>query len=271
VIGYIAAEVLMAVFTAGAVVTVKWSGRLAKFAKLLKSIKPIAKILDKAEDVAQKGGQLVDKARVALKSRRARELGGGAGPKLVSRTVRLSGDTAGTGGIKKIAAERSRDGTLSVTISGELMPPLKRNAPGTPTFNRELPTGGAIDLPNHEVAHLWGPGFGDEARDGMMYAPREVNQAFQNHGIESRLRELETIARDSGAKIEVTARAESYPRDAWRGHEMLQHAAYSFQARLPDGTVKQIGEVDIWVPRPGTSGSVTVDVTGGSAGVWSLQ
>jgi hypothetical protein len=195
---------------------------------------------------------------------------------LIERNVRLNAETAATGGIATITGERRADDVLQITIEGELKPPLPRDAPTTPNFNGRLPSGRSIGLPDYEIAHLYGPGFGDEAWDGMMYAPREVNQAFQNHGIESRLRELQGLASREGATIRVTARAEGHPLAAargqrWFGHETLGHASYRFEVRFADGRTRIVGEVDISVPPPGSRGRVTVEVTGGSAGVWSLQ
>jgi hypothetical protein len=189
---------------------------------------------------------------------------------LRSDNVNLSGETAGTGGISEIWAHRDPDGSLSFIISGELKDPLDRDSPSTPNFNRRLPSGGEIRLPRYDIAHLWGPGFGDEAFDGMMYAPQEVNRVLQRHGIESRLYELRALARTRGATIQVRAQATSYPLRTWRGHQMLKSAHYHFEVRYPDGTREVIGEVDIQVPRPSSSGQPSIDVTGGSAQVWSL-
>lgn len=194
-----------------------------------------------------------------------------ASPVLVETNFKLSGKTAGTGGIRQISGSRGKRGALAVQIEGILKPPLKRDATGTPNFNRKLPSGRTIGLPEYEIAHLWGPGFGDEAFDGLMYAPKEVNQAFQNHGVESRLRELQTLAAHQGATISVITRAEGHPLQAWKGHDLLSHASYRFEVRLARGETRIIGEVDIRVPGPSSAGGVIVEVTGGSAEVWSLR
>lgn len=183
---------------------------------------------------------------------------------LIKVSWKASNRTAGTGGIKKISGARNPDGSLRVRITGVLKESIPRQ-----NFNQELPTGRDIGLPDYEVSHLWGSGFGDEAFDGMMYAPREVNRIFQNAGIESRLRELQGLAARNNATIQVTAQAESHPLED--GHDLLRQASYRFEVRLPTGTTHTIGEVDIWVPAPGAAGKVTVEVTGGSAAVWSLQ
>jgi hypothetical protein len=153
-----------------------------------------------------------------------------------------------------------------------LKPVLDRKNPAeTPNFNVEPPTGDDIRLPDYEVAHLWGPGFGDEARDGIMYAPREVNQKWQNHGIESRLRELRDLASEEGCTIELIVRAKSYPRNIWYGHEMLKEVSYRFRVRYSDGSTEPVARVDISVPPPKSRDEVTMDVISGSASPWSLM
>ena len=137
-------------------------------------------------------------------------------------------------------------------------------------FNRLLPRGSEIGFADYEIAHVWGPGFGDEAMDGLMYAPREVNQRFQNEFVESRLRELHAMASKAGATVEVTAAAESWPLKIGGGHTMLKEVSYDFQIRLADGTMLRAGRVELHVPAPGATGKVTMDVFPGSGGIWSL-
>jgi hypothetical protein len=72
VTGYIIAEVLLAIFTAGATVEIKAASKLGKAIKLLKTLKPVAKAIDKAEDVVKKGKAAYAKAKKALRSARAR-------------------------------------------------------------------------------------------------------------------------------------------------------------------------------------------------------
>lgn len=201
----------------------------------------------------------------------------GGGPLLHETNHALSGDTARTGGVREIGSIRRPDNSLMVSMQGVLLPPLKRSASTTPNYNEEALRGSDVGLSDYEVAHLWGPGFGDEARDGMMLAPTEVNQAFQNHGIESRLRELQAEARKQGGTIQVFASAEGHPLGTppARAEDLLSHASYRFELTLPGQEPVRVGEVDIWVPAPspsGTSGGqVKVEVTGGSSGLWSLK
>lgn len=175
-------------------------------------------------------------------------------PRRTSKTVELTGETAGTGGIKEIKAERDADGSITVQITGEVKPPIPRV-----NFNAKVPSGKEIGLPGYDVAHLWGAGFGDEAFDGMMYAPKEVNRILQNEGIEGRLREYVKL---SGGTLVLQATAESYPRKTWRGHDVLKEAEYRFGERRPDGTTLLLTRVNISVPAPGSKGKVSISASG---------
>lgn len=171
-------------------------------------------------------------------------------------SMRPSLDTAGTGGIKKITMNSAKDGSITVTIEGELLEGTKRQK-----FEADLPLPKEVDLKGYERCHLWGAGFGDEARDGIMYGPRKVNQWFQNRGVEKGLRNMRKLAEESGSTIELVAKAESFPLQAHKGHHILRKATYSFFERTAKGR-KLIGEVDITVPFIGATDKVTIEVTG---------
>lgn len=167
-------------------------------------------------------------------------------PIYVERGYRLNRLTAGTGGIRTITSRKLHDGSKSITITGVLLPPIPRS--DAPNYNKRLPTGRMIGLPTYEIAHLWGPGFGDEAWDGMMYAPREVNQAWQNRGIEGWLRGLRTGAEREGATVELTATACSHA-DTWQGSDLLSEVAYVFS--LVSGPASRwVGRVELSVGPP---------------------
>ncbi len=133
-------------------------------------------------------------------------------------------DTAGTGGIKKISFLDDPEGRFAVKIKGELQEGLYRGKGPAPKGKVKAPNYNRSDklLSNREVgldsnwenAHLWGPGFGDEAMAGMMKAPKSVNQWYQNEGIEGWARDLRKAA-GPGAKIEVEATAV-----AWKPSEL---------------------------------------------------
>lgn len=175
---------------------------------------------------------------------------------------RLNRETARRGGIRRISVRRMQDGTPEYTITGVLLTPIRPRS-AAPNYNRMLSPGSEIGLPDYELAHLWGPGFGDEAWDGMMYAPRAVNQEWQNRGIEQRLRDLQTLAGPRGAGIELTAKASAHPLGTWRGHQLLKEASYNFSSRLAGHAAVWVGRVEILVGPP-PNATVMVEVSLGS-------
>jgi hypothetical protein len=60
VVGYLIAEVAIAIFTAGAVTAVKWSGRLARIVNALRKVKGLGKAIDKADELAKKAKGKLD-------------------------------------------------------------------------------------------------------------------------------------------------------------------------------------------------------------------
>ena len=81
---------------------------------------------------------------------------------------------------------------VETVIEGRLLPGMNRDT--APNYNAETlwatlrATHPELQLGDWQAAHLWGPGFGDEAAAGMMLAPNDVNQIWQNQKVESFLR-----------------------------------------------------------------------------------
>lgn len=180
-------------------------------------------------------------------------------PQFVESGFRLNRETARTGGIRRIASRQLRDGSLEVEIFGILLPPIPRKQ--APNYNNGwgIPTGRDVGLPDYELSHLWGPGFGDEAWDGLMYAPRELNQDWLNRGIEQRLRDLRIVGESMDAVLEVTARANAYPLATWRGHSILRSQSYDFALRHSSGASRRLGRVELTVSPP-PQGQVDFDI-----------
>jgi hypothetical protein len=187
---------------------------------------------------------------------------------------------AGTGGIEKIKAGPTAEGTLGVSISGTVEPGLltrnkERVGKGValaPSFNSRVRglLGGLAEmgLKGWERLHLWGPGFGDEAAAGMMLGPSSVNQFWQNGelivsagkksytGIEGFIRELSEQAKSSGGKLKLTATAEAWGNPTpggfkvATGEPVLHRVEYKFQ--LVDGQGKTVSDtvVHLEVPDP---------------------
>lgn len=172
--------------------------------------------------------------------------------------------TAGAGGIRSIRAWTDADGALRYEIDGEVLAPLEQS----PRFNRRdnvLPPAADVGLPQcYQRAHLWGPGFGDEAAAGIFYAPRAMNLAWQNAGVEAFLRELRPIAAEQGAALMLRVAARSHPWSAdhersWpkaRGR-LLAEVEYRFHLAWPCGETTPSHVVSLEVGLP-PEGRVTV-------------
>jgi len=165
--------------------------------------------------------------------------------------------TAETGGVRSIHYLLTKDNRVSVVIEGRLQPAIAGRAANAPNYNTEQLWAILRDehhVPGWEAAHLWGPGFGDEAAAGIMLAPREVNQIWQNQGIEKFLRELRATAAEEHATVEVRAVATSLPRgfDGGAGDSFLSHVEYEFWLVGQDGAKTGRAHVEFSVdPPPG--------------------
>lgn len=193
--------------------------------------------------------------------------GGGSGgrhtPRRMEHGLKLDMDTAQRGGIWEIEGWHFRDRNVKkFRLKGELLDSIKPRS-SAPNYNLEGIPGSAIGRADYERAHLWGPGFGDEARDGIMLAPREVNQIWQNQGVEKYLRELHADAAGSGSKIIVEVTGLSHSITETGGHEMLKEIRYDFSRLHSNGTMEKIGSVEIEIPLPNSRERISVSVTPG--------
>jgi hypothetical protein len=184
--------------------------------------------------------------------------------------LKLTMQTAGTGGIyvssiKGGSGGQASNGTIAVQMSGELKPPIPRK--DAPNYNSLGPTikslgpevngpeNGGLSSAGYEKAHLWGPGFGDEARDGIMLAPEAVNQVFQNQKMEEALRTLQEQARaqyGDDAKVLLTASATSHPTRTTPpiDEPVLAEVVYQFSIQKAGEEPRGLGTISIEVEPP---------------------
>lgn len=175
--------------------------------------------------------------------------------------------TARTGGIQCISAARSARGRIEVTVEGILLPSLYRGtgkAPAgqikAPGFNDKLRGKQNIadlqawlpGIAHYQIAHLWGPGFGDETAAGMMWAPRAMNLETQNSGIEQFLREYSSDAGRIGTGVYLKATAVSWD---WRDNaaDLLHFAEYEVY-KLGNGAGYDSFRATLEAPAPGIPG-----------------
>ena len=181
--------------------------------------------------------------------------------------------TAGTGGIQRISAARSARGRVEVSIEGILLPPLYRGS-GTPKQGQiKAPSFNDIfvkkqnmadlwsrlpGLQLYQIAHLWGPGFGDEAAAGMMWAPRDMNLDTQNSGIEKFLRDYSRDAAHLGMGVFLKATAVSWD---WQDNfaDFLHFAEYEV-SKIGDRVGHDSFAATLEAPAPGVPGEGTFKV-----------
>jgi len=104
-------------------------------------------------------------------------------------------------------AERTfRDALGHLVIQSRLRPPVDRAG-----FERQFFTGVQFGLEGWQRAHSQGAGTGFESPEGIRFAPEEVNQAYQNHGIEKYLRKL-VAAKPPDVELWLTTVTSTHPR-----------------------------------------------------------
>jgi hypothetical protein len=157
--------------------------------------------------------------------------------------------TAGRGGIDRITESKLDDGAIQVEMEGRLIEPPGRRSTWAPNYNNEPVWRKWRDwfgFRDWQAAHLWGPGFGDEAAAGIMLAPSEVNQYWQNRAIETILRDLRDTASMTGQEVRLVARATSHPPNAG-GLRTLKDVSYEFTLVGPNGATEVAGQVSFSV------------------------
>ena len=78
-------------------------------------------------------------------------------------------------------------------------------------FERQYFPGVEVGLEGWERAHSQGAGTGKESAEAIRYAPREVNQALQNKGIEDKIRKLYQSAEAHGVTLHLTTETRTHP------------------------------------------------------------
>jgi hypothetical protein len=188
---------------------------------------------------------------------------------------------AGRGAIEKLTARKTAEGGKVVTIEGRALPSIKNRAKEAPNFNKTDPKTGklitaeelGLSASDWEWAHLWGPGWGDEAAAGLTLAPREVNQVYQGRGLEKYVRKLAQLADKVGAEVRVKASATSWANPTPGGWEtssdveFLKKAEYKITLELPDGR-KLYNDVVLDVAEPPLAKLLSKELEGPDLEEW---
>jgi hypothetical protein len=149
------------------------------------------------------------------------------------------GDDGSAGGGKERAQcpqGTKRDAMNGTVIRSRLDEPQQRQG-----FERQLLRGVQVGLPGWQRAHSQGTGTGQESADAILYAPEEVNQQYQNRGIEEHLRDLfESRPEDE----ELCLTTVTY---AHEGTARLKEIQYRVDAVNPQGQSRRLFETAIRV------------------------
>lgn len=161
-------------------------------------------------------------------------------PPLVWR-LPLPGETAGRGHISRVATTVGAGGEVTAGVVGQLAPGMNRRT--APNFNRTMTPVGALPVAvahfvqGYRWAHLYGPGFGDEAHTGLMLASQHVNNELQSrgrvYGIEGYARQIRQLVTRLGGRVGVEVVGTSF-RDPPPGvpqpitQPLLREVTYTF-------------------------------------------
>ena len=202
----------------------------------------------------------------------------------------MTGETRRTGGILESRGRVNPDGSVTIEHCGVIQPfpggaSNFRTAKSSNDFAKsgagassksvgkselKRPNPKTSKLETYEKAHLWGHGFGDEARDGIMYAPREFNQFWQNKGVEDWIRQLSEAARSKGGNLMLRAKATSISPRKLKGQEIkdgvqkkqrvqrsanehiLETVTYELFVETPaePGVLQKLLQLDFEIPPP---------------------
>ena len=152
--------------------------------------------------------------------------------------------TAGTGGIRSIDIQLTARNEAQVTISGRVLPRLEERGG---LESKLVPPREIEGLTGYDRAHLWARTLGDEAAEGVMYAPKTANVGMQ----EALEHQIEEMAKHAAADqhVVVRARATSYPRTQGSG-ALLHRAEYDITLVNDAGEVIERTGIVMEIPLP---------------------
>lgn len=133
----------------------------------------------------------------------------------------------------------------SRVITSRVGPPQPRAG-----YEKSLFPGIEVGLEGWERSHSQGAGTGNESRKNIVYAPREVNQDFQNQGIEKYIRETYS-EKAADVELDLTTVTDCYP-----GTNRLSHIQYKLEA-IRGGVKTVLYEASIEVADQKTNPRVT--------------
>lgn len=162
-----------------------------------------------------------------------------------------AGNEGSTGGGKERAQcpqDTKHDAMNGTVIRSRLDEPRQRQG-----FERQLFRGVKVGLPGWQRAHSQGAGTGQESAEGILYAPEEVNQQYQNRGIEEHLRDLfESKPEDEELCLTTVTYAHA-------GTMRLKEIQYRVDAVNPQGQSRRLFETAIKVENKRDNPKVSIE------------
>ena len=147
-------------------------------------------------------------------------------------------------------ATRKADGT--VVITSVVGPSVGRQG-----YEKRMMLGVEVGLKKWERAHSQGQGTGHENPFGILFAPREVNQAFQNRGIEKHIRLLFKEIIPPEFTIHLTTETKAHP-----GTRRLASIEYKIEISKPGTDGRHLlYEASISVANEKVNPKVSIDAT----------
>jgi len=152
--------------------------------------------------------------------------------------------TNATSGVYRV--QRPPRGASRIVIDSWLGPGQARQG-----FERQMASAaeyGLEEIEGWERAHSQGAGIGAESAEGIRLAPRVVNQAMQNQGIERFMRELEA-AKPEGTRIHLRTVTKTHP-----GTLRLSEIDYEISVQMPgERSQRTVMRASIEVQSDGTA------------------
>lgn len=142
---------------------------------------------------------------------------------------------------------RQPDGSL--VLVSTVGPPQERGG-----FENLLLPGVEVGLAGWERAHSQGPGTGVESAEGIVYAPREVNQEDQNRGVEKFIREL---FKEKAADVDLRLTTVTRCHTGTRRLRSIEYKVEAVRAGVSTVVLEAALEVENKRSNPKVSRSVT--------------
>ncbi|MGI0482653.1 polymorphic toxin type 4 domain-containing protein [Geminocystis sp. CENA526] len=130
----------------------------------------------------------------------------------------------------------------SVIICNEVKPATDRKG-----YEKILLPPSRVGLVDFQRSHSQGAGLGNEMKEGILYAPKEVNLKLQNHGIERYIRDIRDQLRPD-AKLLLTTETKAHEKADKKEPSLLKSIDYKLEVEI-NGKRTRLFEASIEVDK----------------------